>query len=210
MCFAQATCTTYQGVEKTLESPLPTATYGTGLTVPVKFQKQSQWCWAACSAMILDYYGTPASQCDIANYALDQAKCCEDGGGKECNRINTLISRPPSYPKGVGSILSHFGGTRSTYYESALRLQECKAQLTNGTPFIISWRYSLSDTYHFLVVYRVSDDNIVHFIDPAPGKGQRKLSYEKVVKQFLNHEWVATLLTQPSPGSVTASPDNGD
>jgi hypothetical protein len=210
MCFVQWTCTTYQGVEKPLESSLPTAFKGTGLTIPVKFQKQSQWCWAACSAMILEYYGALANQCDIANYALGQEKCCEDGGGSECNRINTLISRPPSYPKGINSILSHFGGTRSTFYDSVLTLQECKAQLSNGTPFIISWSYCLSDRYHFIVVYGVSDDNIVHFIDPASGKGQRKLPYDKVVKQFLNHQWVATLLTQPSPGSVAANPDNGD
>ena len=49
------------------------------------------WCWAAVSASVAAYYGTPGpsgvpwTQCEIAGADLNRPDCCTNGG-RVCNR----------------------------------------------------------------------------------------------------------------------------
>jgi hypothetical protein len=56
-------------------------------------QMQTNWCWAAVSASTSSYFGTPPGpsggpwqQCDVANCALSQTTCCQNGSSAACNQ----------------------------------------------------------------------------------------------------------------------------
>lgn len=57
------------------------------LTFTMQVQQQSQWCWAATSASIDDYYGPAGtkSQCAIATGVLG-GSCCTAPGSPACNQ----------------------------------------------------------------------------------------------------------------------------
>lgn len=66
------------------------------LNFAMQAQKQTQWCWAAVSASVADYYGTAGfTQCDLATWAAStrgvaNANCCKDGSSSDCNKPFTL------------------------------------------------------------------------------------------------------------------------
>jgi len=62
--------------------------------LPFKMQEQEQtnWCWAAVSVSVAQFYNDPnwTRQCALANAVLGDilggADCCTDGGSEACNR----------------------------------------------------------------------------------------------------------------------------
>jgi hypothetical protein len=61
---------------------------GNPLAFTMQPQPQTQWCWAAVSTSVNLYYH-PASgqtQCAVANAALGQSTCCQDGSTSQCNQ----------------------------------------------------------------------------------------------------------------------------
>jgi Papain-like cysteine protease AvrRpt2 len=54
----------------------------------VQHQQQTQWCWAAVSVSIDDYYRKPNrwTQCKMVCSELDLEECCANGGSQACNR----------------------------------------------------------------------------------------------------------------------------
>jgi len=61
---------------------------GNPLGFTMQHQQQTQWCWAAVSVSVNLYYH-PASgqiQCAVANSALGQTTCCNDGSTAQCNQ----------------------------------------------------------------------------------------------------------------------------
>ena len=61
-------------------------------TNPIAFtmqpQQQTQWCWAAVSVSVNLYYhpGSGQTQCAVANVAMNQTTCCQDGASAQCNQ----------------------------------------------------------------------------------------------------------------------------
>ena len=100
----------------------PTITAKTLSSFSEIFQEQDQWCWAASSESILEYYNETASQCDMANYKFGQTTCCNnvvwpDGTGTACNKPNFIFDLF-GLLKGAQGILSHYGGLNSTWRPS--------------------------------------------------------------------------------------------
>ena len=61
---------------------------GNPLRFTMQQQQQTQWCWAAVSTSINLFYH-PASgqtQCAVANVAMNQTTCCQNGGSAQCNQ----------------------------------------------------------------------------------------------------------------------------
>ena len=57
------------------------------LNVPQIAQEQKNWCWAACTDMVLHYYDNPdARQCEFANWLFNQTQCCVDPANPACDR----------------------------------------------------------------------------------------------------------------------------
>ena len=61
---------------------------GNPLRFTMQQQQQTQWCWAAVSVSVNLFYH-PASgqtQCAVANVAMGQTTCCQDGSTAQCNQ----------------------------------------------------------------------------------------------------------------------------
>lgn len=67
--------------------PAPPLLGAKSLNVPQIKQEQTQWCWAACADMVLDYYGNAgARQCDFVNWLFAQSSCCNVPSSSLCNK----------------------------------------------------------------------------------------------------------------------------
>lgn len=57
------------------------------LNFSMQQQSETNWCWAASSTSVSEYY-KPAStwtQCKVADTALGQTSCCQNGSSASCN-----------------------------------------------------------------------------------------------------------------------------
>lgn len=69
------------------------ADVGHDLPVRVPAQSQSNWCWAAVSLGVSDFYsqqGSTWTQCEVANKTLGRNDCCEEPVPDSCNCPWTL------------------------------------------------------------------------------------------------------------------------
>jgi hypothetical protein len=57
-----------------------------GMVVPFVWQEQTEWCWAACAAMVVEYNTqSAASQCEFAKWLFVEPSCCEAPQSTICN-----------------------------------------------------------------------------------------------------------------------------
>ncbi|RON11494.1 hypothetical protein BK659_01425 [Pseudomonas brassicacearum] len=69
----------------------PAAFAAASLNFTMQRQTQTNWCWAAVSASVGNYYGTGSwTQCVVANDELDRNSCCNQPG--PCNVYGYLDS----------------------------------------------------------------------------------------------------------------------
>ena len=118
-------------------------------------QEQTEWCWAATSACILDYYKKPIQQCTIAEFARKNSKeinfgkvdCCIKPYDS-CNQSNYNWGDPGS----IEAILEHFGGIESIGVPRSLHRDTIAIELTNNRPFIMRWQWpGPQQLGHFLI-----------------------------------------------------------
>jgi len=79
-----------------IEAPPPEGSQGgdgEGAGNPLAYNQQSQlqtqWCWAAVTSSIAEYYNDASSattQCKLANAAFKQSTCCSAGSSAQCNK----------------------------------------------------------------------------------------------------------------------------
>ena len=106
--------------------------------VPVTKQEQDQWCWAADSKCILDYYGFPQTQCSIVDYAritkggtyFGSNNCCPKT--TSCNKPNEI-----DYDYGIKGMLDHFGKIQSTVVQGPITIANVMAELKAEKPFVL-------------------------------------------------------------------------
>jgi hypothetical protein len=79
-------------MERTLERAL--ALVGHTLPYNLQLQCETNWCWAAVAASVINYYDpqTAWTQCTIANGQLERQDCCGDGADGPCNVYGYLAS----------------------------------------------------------------------------------------------------------------------
>lgn len=177
----------------------PAGAYSIG--APEVTQEQSEWCWAAVSKSILEYYLYDVEQCEIAEYTRTHAtfhdfgdiNCCEDAS-QGCNYWNYLTC---STGDGcIVDIFSHWG--LSAYgVEAILSLNDIAAQIAAFKPFIVRWGW-LWGGGHFVVVHGVYADNI-DIMDPRYGEGYKTVKYDWLKSDGL-HDWTHTGLLSSDPG----------
>ena len=171
------------------------------LNVLSNTQEHSEWCWAASSKAVLDYYSHPQSQCSIANWAWNRSDCC---GNEEfvwdhpCNKPIYTFGTPS-----VQAILSNWG-VNSSASSSALSPDASVAEINAGRPFVIRWALKSCnlDCGHFVVGMGCDLDLSkalwISYQDPAPGIGYQKHLYSAVVDD-VQHTWTHSLqITVPA------------
>ncbi|MBN2274750.1 MAG: T9SS type A sorting domain-containing protein [Bacteroidales bacterium] len=168
------------------------------LQVNEVFQEKSYWDWAAVSQCILDYYGFPVDQCEMAEYIRisgwhkpEERSCC-DAVNDHCNFSTALSEIKGS----VQDILLHFGGISSTLIHDSLSWSEIKNETDNGRPFIIRWEMP-GQLSHFLVGYGIKNQT-VYYVDPAAGEGLKTASHNWL-KYDGHHIWTHTLVLSTMP-----------
>ena len=177
------------------------------INVPLVIQEQTNWCWAASSACVLDYYGFTNAQCTIADYTRTVAtwhnfgsvNCCTDPS-QGCNYWNYMFGDPGS----VQDILIHFGNLNTNIIFSYLSIPQIQTEEAAGRPFIFRWGW-YSGGGHFLVGQGISGNNM-YYMNPLPGYGYEISDYNWVVDDGV-HSWTHTLtLCIPSvPGTISGN-----
>jgi hypothetical protein len=192
-------------------------------------QEESLWCWAACSQMILDYYGITVEQCNIAEIArvIDErnhhihypnsqtmnhfgtTNCCEPYPYNwRCNKVNklfTTIYSAPGSKGGINSILDSLN-ISSSPTSSYLTISEIKNEIDGWRPFIIQWGWTGTNEGHFVLARGYNNNSsCIYYFDPEinyPGGGHQIQSHEWMIDgayESFHHQWTATLVLTPSP-----------
>lgn len=136
---------------------------GGALRLPLTIQMQvhSDWCWAAVTASISQFYRANSrwTQCSIADAALGRQDCCGTGGPDPnmCNR--------PFYLETALDVTGHLLKVEP----HDLTITEVQAELSNGRP--LCCRIEWSDrTGHFLSIidcfFGQSGDVYLSIADP--------------------------------------------
>lgn len=142
------------------------------LSVPLRTQEHSQWCWAGASQMVLQFKGKSVTQCAEANYALGINYAC----GNTTFNWNSQANQPNS-TSAVTRILNWGGVSAST---TGVISQSYSNQYLNASrPYIILWQWT-SGGGHFVVVKGYSG-NYLYINDPWPGNGSYTRTYASTV-----------------------------
>ena len=169
------------------------------LSVPQTIQEQTEWCWAGVSKCILDYYGYPQLQCDIADYArtvitwhnFGSVACCTSPSGS-CNYWNYNIG----YSGSISDILNHFGNITSYGIGNTISLAQIGQEVSGSRPFIARWAWAAGGG-HFVVGHGVSG-NDVYYMNPWFGEGLHVSTYNWLLNDG-NHSWTHTNIMTTSP-----------
>jgi hypothetical protein len=147
-------------------------------TLQNRGQEKSNWCWNACSEMILDWHGTDVSQTQVADWAVAGAdvgnylQTGEGGIGPWKVPFFDIVF----FRRGVNQVLRHFGNAGSEYFPNPLTLSEAQGFIDQGRPFIYAISFPGSSVGHVGVVkgyvgalLRLEDPWPIDSA-PAPGK----------------------------------------
>lgn len=161
-------------------------------------QLYDQWCWAASSKCILDYYGFVKQQCEIADWVRTTAtfhnfgtvNCCTNAT-QGCNYWNYNYSSAGS----IQDILVHFGNIQNAGINSTLTITEITSEIQNNRLFVIRWGWSTGGG-HFIVGHGISGNNI-YFMNPWFGEGLHIGTYNFMLNGIdgtstATHTWTHT------------------
>jgi hypothetical protein len=160
-------------------------------------QEQDQWCWAASSKDILDYYGIIKKQCEIAEwvrttatfYNFGSTDCCVSAS-KGCNYWNYNYNSKGS----IQDILVYFGNLQNTGVAAALTQAEIQTEVNKNHLFVIRWGWA-GGGGHFIVGHGISGSN-VYYMNPWFGEGKKIGTYTWVKQGAENggdtHTWTHT------------------
>jgi hypothetical protein len=166
--------------------------FSQNLNVPQVIQERSEWCWVGVSKAVLDYYGFPLSQCEIAEYARQSitwnnfgtTDCCVNPN-LGCNYWNYNYG----YSGSIQDILLHFGNIQNSGVNTTLSITQINSQISNGKPFIVRWGWTTGGG-HFVVGHGINGTN-VSYMNPWPGEGLHIGTYNWLVNGS-NHIWTHT------------------
>ncbi len=171
------------------------------LNVSEIIQEQDQWCWAAVSACILDYYCVPTPQCEIAEYTRNVATW-NDFGDTDCCDNPLLGCNYPNYLWGYNGsildILSNFGNISGYGFHSSLTKTEITTEIQNNKLFIVQWVWN-DGSGHFIVGHGLIGDNM-YYMDPWFGEGLKIADYDWV-ESWDDGSWAYT-------GKITSNPSS--
>ncbi len=172
------------------------------LNVDEVIQEQDNWCWAAVSACVLDYYCTPTAQCEIAEYTRNVASW-HDFGNTDCC-VNPYLGCDYwnynwGYPGSIQDILVHFANITNNGVTSYLSVSSIQSNLAANRVFVIRWGWTTGGG-HFLVGYGYSSNN-VYYMNPWYGEGMSIGTYSWVCNGD-DHTWTHTNVLSVSPSST--------
>lgn len=172
----------------------------TGSFVPVYVQEQTNWCWAACSAMLYWAYapGTQ-SQCTLVGVARDKENGNIFGG---CGSLSNSTASPCTSPATFNSPQSIYGcdgsiesildnySIPSTGYGYAFSASQVATATAAKKHMVARWGWN-SGGGHFVVINRYKDGN-VYFNNPLSSSAYI-WSYANFSTSYGSATWTHTL-----------------
>ena len=172
----------------------------TGSYVPVYVQEQSNWCWAACSAMLYWAYapGTQ-SQCNLVAVSRNKENAAWFGG---CGNLSSSTANPCTSPGTFNSPQSIYGcdgsiesildnySVPSTGYGYAFSASQVAAATASRKHMVARWGWN-SGGGHFVVINRYKDGN-VYFNNPLSSSAYI-WSYANFSTSYGSATWTHTL-----------------
>ncbi|HJQ23017.1 MAG TPA: papain-like cysteine protease family protein [Blastocatellia bacterium] len=155
-------------------------------------QARTQWCWAACAEMVLDYYSKRVHQCALANHLLGRKNCCAAPGPlhffSKCNR-NCQVAQ-------VAQLYSHYG-LNSLYQANPVSFSVIQAEINADQPVEVGFAW-FGGGGHLAIIRGWEQDSIgdwVRINDPhySPGNsGQGRMLHSKLATPYGLGNWVTT------------------
>ena len=157
--------------------PGPTET----LTVTLRPQETSMWCWAASGQMVMEYHGTSVSQCTQANNRFGRTDCpCGQCGPTpvpqvSCAQGSCVCGGWPEFAK------YGFDFTRTT--NQALSWSQLRDEISRNSgcgnrPFAFTWAWT-GNGGHMMVAHgyqTVDGTDFVSILDPwSPCNGDARI-----------------------------------
>jgi hypothetical protein len=160
--------------------------FATVLNVQQHYQEEDQWCWAASSQAILEFYHTNKTQTEIAQY------------GTEGLNIWNWLWGSSTYPtrNGIDLILFHFAKLATAGYSSSLLESSVRTQINARKPFVVRWGWDTGGG-HFVVARGIEGSNM-YLMDPWNGPTINTYSW---VCLGSSHTWTHTLTMNRAPSS---------
>jgi hypothetical protein len=154
------------------------------LNFTMQTQTESNWCWAATSASIAQYYdpATTWTQCAVANGELGRNDCCGAGAPGPCNKTNVLDAPL----KRVGHFNNMVGGTTTR--------DTLQQQLRAGRPVCARTAWSGGGA-HFVAITGYAPGDLIEVDDPISGVSD--VDYDVFTTSYLGSgSWTHTYFTQ--------------
>ena len=132
--------------------------YATVEMYEMQHQQQTNWCWSAVATSTSIYYnpGSNWTQCNLANNALGQNSCCQNGGTPQCNKA--------WYLDRALSITGNFD--HMTYSAESLDSVQGQANAAKPLGARIGWS---GGGGHFVMLTGVGNNSMVAVEDPWYG-----------------------------------------
>ena len=163
------------------------------LNVQQHNQEQDQWCWAASSQAVMEYYRTIKTQTEIAQYGT--------GGQNIWNWLTGSSTNPTR--NGIDLILLYFARLATTHYSSSLLESTVKTQIDARRPFVVRWGWDTGGG-HFVVARGLVGDNM-YLMDPWYGPTINTYSWVcQGSSSGSMHTWTDTLTINTSPPVITS------
>jgi len=169
---------------QTRSIPITRLRAGKTIPVPMIKQEQTQWCWAGCADMGLDYYGNAGiRQCDLANWAFGLSGCCSTPSSSLCNQ---------GLPDAKISQLWTAYGIQNSYTASSVPFATLQSENNANRPVEVA--YSWNGGGGHVAIVRGWDQNATGpFLlvnDPAYGSGG--VYYSNLLTAYGLGVWDAT------------------
>jgi Papain-like cysteine protease AvrRpt2 len=158
----------------------PKAVTAVSHPVPYIRQLQTEWCWAACTAMIARFV-RPADpelkQCELANTLLNKSNCCNSPTPTVCNQPCQIQNILPVFKsrkiKGVGEL-------------NPLTPNELLHELTSNGPVEVGYLW-WGGGGHVAIVYGVTAAGRLAVHDPWFGSGI--VTYQSLIAAYGRGRW---------------------
>lgn len=166
------------------------------LSVPTYYQEKSNWCWAAVSQSVLEYYGRYHSQSGIAAY----------GTPGQDNVSNDLFGA--AWPMhGVDEILAYFAGIYSMGVNAPLPMNDVINSIEGlWRPIPIGW-YSTQPGHMVALTGVAVDGGVLYVSVMDPARGRYITTYNWVYSNSPDGPWAQSLLLQRSAPAFSTAAD---
>lgn len=143
----------------------------------VEVQQQTNWCWAANSKCIFNYYNIKKDkeQCDIVNWSFSKSSCCRSKSS--CNQMNNM---GPIY-----RIIANFGELKANHYRGPMSKSELEKAHEEKRPYIVGCMWRGGNGGH-VVVGGAFENGRVTVMDPWRNNGIYTFRYNSNGSMSLN------------------------